>query len=267
MGVTAPALAWVRRRVEPDCCELIDAIGEADFGPKLAAFLSQSCGAEHCAVYKIPAERNHDMTAISVDGTDATRRQAGLYVAGQFWRKDPAFHNTWRQDCENPILVRFDPQQLEDHIFRDEMYGPTNIRDRVLLYGRRSDAIFCISVLRSRRAGAFSERDITTLRHIGRPLISLSAKHSDLIDAIDHGKNALSSVSTIERRIEDLGMKLSRRELQVVARILFGMTTVGIALDLGIKKESVVTYRKRGYMRLNIGTRHELMRTYLGRGR
>ncbi|MGE3247710.1 MAG: hypothetical protein AB7J19_15400, partial [Beijerinckiaceae bacterium] len=90
MGVTSPALARVQRRFEPDYCDLIDAIGTPDFGLTLAAFLNQSCGAEHCAVYRISAEDIHDVTAISMDGTDATRRQSARYIGEQFWRRDPA---------------------------------------------------------------------------------------------------------------------------------------------------------------------------------
>lgn len=263
MGVTSPAFVRVQRRFDPDYCDLIDAIGRPDFGSKLAAFLNQSCGAEHCVVYRISAEDIHDVTAISTDGTDATRRQSERYIGEQFWRRDPALHDGWCQGGNGPALIRFDPQDLEDHLFRDEMYAAANIRDRVLLCGRRLDVVFGISILRSRRTGAFSEQDITILHHIGRSLISLSAKHSDLIDAVDQGKASLSSVAAIEQRMKGVGFDLSPRELQVAARILFGMTMIGIALDLGIKKESVVTYRKRGYMRLNIATRHELMRTYL----
>ena len=266
MGVTSralSALARVRPRFEVDYCELIDAIGTSDFGVKLAAFLNQACGAEHCVVYRISAEDIDDVTAVSTDGTDATRRQSARYIGEQFWRRDPALHNAWDQGRDRPTLIRFDPQELEDHLFRDEMYAPADIRDRVLLCGRRLDAVFGISILRSRRTGAFSEHDVTALEHMGRSLISLSAKHSDLIDAADQGRAALSSITTIERRMREAGFDLSPRELQVAARILFGMTAIGIALDLGIKKESVVTYRKRGYMRLNIATRHELMRAYL----
>lgn len=263
MGVISPTLARVQRRFEPDYCELIDAIGTSDFGPKLATFLNLSCGAEHCVVYRISTEDSRDVTAVSTDGSDATRRQSDRYIGEQFWRRDPALHNAWDQGCDNPILLRFDPQELKDHLFRDEMYEPQNIRDRVLLCGRRLDAVFGISILRSRRTGAFSEQEVAALLHMGRSLIPLSAKHSDLIGAIDQGRAVLSSVTTIEQRMKEGGFDLSPRELQVAARILFGMTTIGIALDLGIKKESVVTYRKRGYMRLNIATRHELMRAYL----
>jgi DNA-binding CsgD family transcriptional regulator len=53
---------------------------------------------------------------------------------------------------------------------------------------------------------------------------------------------------------------LTPREIDVCARALLGMTAEGTALDLDIKKSSVVTYRKRSYERLGISSQHELFR-------
>jgi DNA-binding CsgD family transcriptional regulator len=56
---------------------------------------------------------------------------------------------------------------------------------------------------------------------------------------------------------------LSVRELQVSARILFGISALGISIDLGLGEDTIATYRKRLYARLSIGSRHELMQKYL----
>ncbi|WP_416365582.1 LuxR C-terminal-related transcriptional regulator [Paraburkholderia terrae] len=59
-------------------------------------------------------------------------------------------------------------------------------------------------------------------------------------------------------------LSLTAREVQVGARYLYGVSTSGIASDLGIGNETVVTYRKRLYERLSIGSRRELLLWYLG---
>ena len=41
------------------------------------------------------------------------------------------------------------------------------------------------------------------------------------------------------------------------------MTSPGIALDLNIGEESAMTYRKRAYHRLNIGSQRELLLWFL----
>jgi DNA-binding CsgD family transcriptional regulator len=56
---------------------------------------------------------------------------------------------------------------------------------------------------------------------------------------------------------------LPRREAEVCARILYGLSSVGIALDLSVSEETVKTYRKRAYQRLVIGSERELLTWYL----
>src|SRR5262249_55197346 len=75
---------------------------------------------------------------------------------------------------------------------------------------------------------------------------------------------ALSSLPAISQCLHDAG-ELSQRETDVCARILYGLSYYGIALDLGIGKESVMTYRKRAYKRLGIGSQRELLIWYLAR--
>lgn len=61
-------------------------------------------------------------------------------------------------------------------------------------------------------------------------------------------------------RLIALDRGLTPRELDVCVRSLLGMTAEGTALDLDIKQSSVVTYRKRAYVRLGISSQSELFR-------
>lgn len=83
------------------------------------------------------------------------------------------------------------------------------------------------------------------------------------VPATGDRRPAVASVDRIERRLRAWPQPLSQGEVQVCARILHGMSNEGIALDLGIKPESVMTYRKRAYQRIGIATRHELFCWYL----
>ncbi len=53
------------------------------------------------------------------------------------------------------------------------------------------------------------------------------------------------------------------RETEVCAAIVQGMTSEAIALKLGISVNTVLTYRKRAYMRLGISCQNELLRFIL----
>lgn len=53
---------------------------------------------------------------------------------------------------------------------------------------------------------------------------------------------------------------LSKRERDVCAGVAAGLTSEGIALELGVGINTVLTYCKRAYARLGISSQNELMR-------
>jgi len=56
---------------------------------------------------------------------------------------------------------------------------------------------------------------------------------------------------------------LTSREADVCAAIIRGVTSEGIALELGVGLNTVLTYKKRAYARLNISSQNQLMRLVL----
>jgi DNA-binding CsgD family transcriptional regulator len=77
-----------------------------------------------------------------------------------------------------------------------------------------------------------------------------------------HAAEPLSRLDMIERCLAD-STNLPRRELEVCARILLGLSSTGMAIDLGLSEATVKTYRKRAYQRLSIGCERELITWYL----
>ena len=66
------------------------------------------------------------------------------------------------------------------------------------------------------------------------------------------------SVTQLETRFAERHPRLTARELQVCARAAMGMSVEATALDLGIGKTSVLTYRQRAYQRLCVASPFEL---------
>jgi DNA-binding CsgD family transcriptional regulator len=63
--------------------------------------------------------------------------------------------------------------------------------------------------------------------------------------------------------LASVGPLLTAREAEVCACIVHGMSSEGIALELGISVNTVRTFRKRAYSRLNICSQNELMKVVL----
>lgn len=65
-------------------------------------------------------------------------------------------------------------------------------------------------------------------------------------------------VDRADAMLQSRAVRLSLRERQVVARIACGMTNDGIAADLGVSPATVLTLRRRAYVKLQISSCVEL---------
>ncbi|WP_158969707.1 helix-turn-helix transcriptional regulator [Chachezhania sediminis] len=132
----------------------------------------------------------------------------------------------------------------------------------VTIVGRSGGVLSALHILRAHERRKLRQVEISELRHLSAVFHSLVARHVELAHKRHQSVAPLEALDQIEACIAASG-ELTARESQVCARILYGMSTCGISLDLGIGKESVVTYRKRAYRRLVISSQRELLIWYL----
>jgi DNA-binding CsgD family transcriptional regulator len=93
--------------------------------------------------------------------------------------------------------------------------------------------------------------------------LSILGKHASALWQRGLLLESLSSLEAIERCVATAPSALPRREAQVCSRILYGISSLGISLELGVSEETVMTYRKRVYHRLGIATQRELLMWYV----
>ncbi|AMK26580.1 LuxR C-terminal-related transcriptional regulator (plasmid) [Sphingobium sp. SJ10-10] len=243
---------------------LIMSIGQKQFGVKLLTLLNDTCGAEHATVFHLTADNLIEVTAASMDGSDTAHRQVGVYLKEGLWRRDPTLTEAkLRLSSEDEAFVRTDIAHLGDDVLRDIVYGQPDIGDRLLICSRWGDDIVGLSVLRSSDAGPFTSSDINGVQSIAGTIFALLAKHISITWDGPNISVALTSLHEIETCISACASSLPRREAEVCSRIIYGMSTVGISLELNISEETVMTYRKRTYQRLGIATQRELLLWYL----
>jgi DNA-binding CsgD family transcriptional regulator len=100
-------------------------------------------------------------------------------------------------------------------------------------------------------------------REIWRLAVQVAMDSADRWNDHDLRHEALPpdlALQLFRRRLAALQRGMTQRELDVCARTLIGLTAEGIAIDLNIKKTSVLTYRKRAYARLGISSQTQLFR-------
>lgn len=237
---------------------IIDKIGQRSFFSDLSTLLYDLCGADHTAILRYGTDELYELDARSLDGSKKAHERVSRYLKSQSWRVDPAFIELQEAQAgfrQLSVRVNLDalPRDIHHQFYRD-------IRDRILVCGYRDGAIYCLSLLRSENSAAFSSTSVGKLMAVSDTLLSSVAKHMEVDNNRPH--MALTSLPHIEHTILTDG-HLSQRESEVCARILYGISSPGIALDLDIGVETVKTYRNRAYLRLGIGSPRELLVWYL----
>lgn len=244
---------------------LVDALGEKDFEPRLMRYLNDICGADHCSIWEVTEREPLPVCAISLDGSNLARRNSSRYLLEGYWKIDDLFsdarRNFGRSECS---IRRNEVKDIHDSRFRREIYAADDIVERVRVTGCRAHTTVSLSLLRSEAYGHFSEADLYKLEAASPLLLSLLCKHAAFFSRKVELPRVLSDLEFVEHTLASSSEPLPKRESQVVARILFGMSTLGISLELGISEETVMTYRKRVYNRLAIGSQRELLLWYLG---
>lgn len=243
---------------------LVDSLGASSFGDRLISFLGDLCSADHCTVFKITEQSPCEVVAVSRDGTSTAYRQSQIYLSESYWRHDkPMTLAMASVGSRETAMYCSETRSIPNRELRDRIYSHAHIRDRILLCGGTDEQFIGISILRDDNANPLSENNLRNLEALSETLVSIVGKHVSLIESSNSFSLALTSLEEIESTIEAGSIRLPKREAQVCARILYGISSAGIALDLAIGEETVATYRKRTYLRLGIATQRELLIWYL----
>jgi DNA-binding CsgD family transcriptional regulator len=240
---------------------LIGALGTDQFEDETLQVLGAVAGVEHYSIYRVRGGTPEFLGGASVRGQHPAR----LTGANQ------RYSRSYAELLRAAELVQPDQSALLFHDPIDSLEDPGltgalrhyNIVDRIMLCGRTGDDLYAITLMRSAEIGAFSADQIAQLEASAELLIAACAKHASIHWDRPRGVKIFASVAVIEAKLREAAWGLSVRELQVSARILFGISALGISIDLGLGEDTIATYRKRLYARLAIGSRHELMQKYL----
>jgi len=247
----------------PDVGELIRSLGRHTFEYELVRCLHEMYAADKYYVFHHVNGRPRGITATSYDGSRAAEGQYQRYMEWQMWRFDPSLMEVVSQDQPRTVLLHLDAERPETTQLRD-FYCREGMSDRLLACGRGPDgASLALSVVRSRQPGSCGGEWRGRIEWLSDLLFPLLVKHHMLSRENRQLADAITSLEQIEMHLALVGTHIPRREAQVIARTLYGMTANGIALDLDISSETVTTYRKSFYKRMEIAGFRELLVWYL----
>lgn len=238
---------------------IVTTLGSSNFPEALIRNLNQIVEINHLSLVHLEdKEQITYVLSASTGLVEITPAMQQLYLS-IYHRVDPnkEFINGFNDDDNDNILIRrLQPQEIQDQKYRKLWYEKMGIIDRLSILTKADRGVYCINLFRTQ--SPFSQRDIKILSNLSDLLCALTIKQARLAGVLSNFMTRETQIETLMERLAKIDIKLTKREKEVCARILLGMSSEGIALDLKIKTQSVLTYRKRSYARLNISSQNEL---------
>ncbi|WP_426234536.1 helix-turn-helix transcriptional regulator [Pseudomonas sp. TWP3-2] len=148
---------------------------------------------------------------------------------------------------------------------------PVTDASQLHLTRRTDDYRYVISVYRNGASKRFSAHERSLLQDISPVLLPMVEKHINALQpaicavpAEQSPDAAAQGLQTLRlrfcERMDQLGLSLSNRELEVCVGLLAGRTAPELAEQLQLKVNTVESYLKRAAIKLGISGRHSLMR-------
>jgi DNA-binding CsgD family transcriptional regulator len=137
--------------------------------------------------------------------------------------------------------------------YRSDCYTGIGILERVSIATHQMGLTYRMNFYRGCDAGSFNTLDKDAIFAGADIWLALVKRHAI-------GRDRHCNDTAFLKRLQALVPDMPKRELEVCAGIAKGVTSVGIALSIGLSVNTVLTYRKRAYSRLNISSQNELLK-------
>ncbi|MBL4802683.1 MAG: hypothetical protein JKY45_12400 [Emcibacter sp.] len=259
-------------------------LGRAEFEDSLFDLVNAVVRVDHCAVFinNNDGTTAHLFTKSKLD--EALCRNLANAYTERFHVRDPKLgamaqtlgksDGSEAEDTKLTLLLQT-PDTAYDKGYKARFFTETGLVDKVSsLLQTRQYNIYC-SFYRLQETGQFVQREFDELSRILPILTNLIFKHSRLsglkekekqldpiITQVPLVRPSVGAVSLLDDRSQVLD-QLTDRERQVCIRILQGLTSEAISLDLKVAISTIQTYRKRAYAKLGISSQNELFSLYL----
>jgi DNA-binding CsgD family transcriptional regulator len=223
----------------------LSALGEADFPAAFSDFCRSATGADLCVVYAVE------------DGVpvDNVLRGGGLAGPAVTPRVERYLREAWRDDpCRGAlctasgIVARLSPGHMRSRAYRRFFYDGLEIGDRLALSTVAGSERYYINLYR--RGETFAEGARGWLGDQAPVLGALVDRH-----------RALRRIDPFAIARETMNARgLSPREIDICLMILDDVPELFIADQLDLSLHTVVTYRRRAYLKLGVASRAALRR-------
>jgi DNA-binding CsgD family transcriptional regulator len=231
---------------------LLAAMSTEEFGSTVRdAILKVTTGARRIYLFEATGRIENSLQYYSCEPglTDLFPLYSRSYLA-----LDPVWEAYRAADAlSDTVVQRIRPCDIASAGFRRRFFEEPGIVERISIVQRGADAWRVLSVARHVSDGCVSDQELVALVNLAclaLPMLPFNRVKPCMVQQLNVGQ--------LEDRFAARHPELTARERQVCARAAIGMTVEATALDLGVGKSSVLTYRQRAYHRLRVTSPYQL---------
>lgn len=240
--------------------DVIAALGTAEFAGRLLGALNRHAAIDHLAIMRFEDRRRPPVIESAVwRGGELVASTQRAYL-DRFYRYDPVL----RCFDTGPRLLHLRRDDIEHRDYRETVYGQAGLLERISITTRDGGQLIALNLYRREPSGSFTPAEVRLVDGQMALLAAMTVKHVRILAMMLRSRDRGDRASALAERLRALEPNLTRRELDVLTRSLGGMTSTGIAGDLGISLNTVLTYRKRAYARLGVCSQAELFSRCFG---
>jgi DNA-binding CsgD family transcriptional regulator len=233
----------------------VAALGGVGFANALAGSLNRAVPVDHvCLMRFADRSRAPVLESASWRGGDRVGDVQQAYLAG-LYRHDPNLSLPSAPGTSLRLLRRGD---VADEAYRLACYQRAGVCERLTVAHTRAGRLIALNLYRLESSGGFRRVELAMIETLAPLLAALAGKHVDMLSMQMRSRDRADRLQALDARLHAIGGSLTAREREVLARVMLGMSSEGIAIDLAIGLSTVLTYRKRAYARLGVSSQAEL---------
>lgn len=231
---------------------LVDAVGTPQMGNALLEAARVQWDVDEVFGFQVVG-KGDPVALVTAGRTGSSRARAAMYSDG-FHEGDPLITSLFAAQPSRTLFCLTMSSDIPQGAYRTECFERPQLGQKLSFFRRWSDRRIAINFYRHGHREPHEKlvKDLAKLAEIALPMLR---RHHDLRRDDAH----LPFKDRLQRRIASAFPGLTTRECEVSARTLLGMTAEAIALDLSIKRSSVLTYRTRAYERLGVSCANQLL--------
>jgi DNA-binding CsgD family transcriptional regulator len=231
-------------------------LGTAAFAVETLSALKRIIALDHLSLIRFEDPTRPPIFESAIWRSSEHMNEVQRAYLGGLYRHDPSLTLAYGIVGVRVLRVRRDT--IANAAYRDAIFVRAGILERLTIAAMDAQRLVTLNLYRRDESGAFAAGEIEAVESSAELLAALAVKHVGMVGALLRSRDRGDRIAALMARLAALDGALTGRELDVLARVLLGMTSEGIALDLRISANTVVTYRKRAYGRLGVSSQAEL---------